>query len=222
MGHQSFVEVLESRTLMSAAPFLFDKPVKADRAVVRAELGKFSADIAACNAILTRDRQTMTREGLNSVPGIAPLITQYKTDLTAMRTALKEDRLAESANALADESVIKLDIRQILIDKKNTTAEATDHAKLRADRITLQNDLIAGLDSRIATRMTDEGTVSTDAANIADAVAADTTASAGLVGATGKFSADKTAELAKFMTDLTNIANARATLVADLTAAQST
>jgi hypothetical protein len=219
--NQSIIEVLEFRTLMSAAPMLFDAPVKVDRLVIRAELLKFRIDLAVCAAKLKVDGKAMARDGVDQVPMIAPLLATAKADLKSMQTALKVDRLTESANAFADESTIKLDIRQIILDRKNATAETADHAKLRNDRITLQNDLIAGLDSRIATRMTDDTTISTDSTAIVDAVDADTGASADLEADTAKFSAVEVASQTQFATDLANIASARTTLVNDLTAAQS-
>ena len=144
MSNQSVIEALESRTLMSAAPVLFNSVVKADRAVVQAELAKFSVDIAYCSTRLTADDR-LNKAGVKGVAGAPALITTLKSNIRLMRTQLKIDRLTQEANALTQEAVIKLDIRQILIDKKDTSAETTDHAKLLMDRATLQNVLITGL-----------------------------------------------------------------------------
>jgi hypothetical protein len=221
VSNQSVIEVLESRTLMSAAPVLFDKVVKADRAVVQAELAKFNADIGYCAAKLTADSKALAKAGVSAVPGAPALIATLKSDITMERTALKEDRLTQAANALAQESIIDLDIRQILKDKGNSSAEITDHAKLVTDRATLQGILITGLNTRIATRTTDESTITTAANAVVAAVQADTSASAALTAAATKFGADEAACLTKLATDLMNITNARTTLMNDLTAEAS-
>jgi hypothetical protein len=216
--NQSIIEVLESRTLMSAAPVLFSSVVKADRAVVQAELAKFNVDIGFCSTKLTADSRALAKNGVKQVPNAPGDIATLKSDIGMERTALKEDRLTQASNALAQEAIIDLDIRQILIDKKNTMAETTDHAKLLADRATLQNILITGINTRIATRMTDEGTITAAANAVVADVTADTTASAALTAAAMKFGDDEAACLGKLATDLTNIANARTTLMNDLMA----
>jgi len=206
---------------MSAAPVLFNSVVKADRAVVQSELAKFSVDIAYCSTRLTADTRALNKAGVKGVTGAPALIATLKSDISMMRTALKVDRLTQEANALTQEAVIKLDIRQILIDKKNTSAETTDHAKLLMDRATLQNVLITGLSTRIDTRMTDEGIITTAANAVVAAVQADTGASVALQAAATKFGDDESACLTKLATDLTNISNSRTTLMNDLTAEAS-
>src|SRR5207302_2604069 len=131
-------------------------------------------------------------------------------------------RLAEAANALADESAIKLDIRQILRDRGNPTALAADRAKLRTDRIQLQNDLIAGLDQRVATRQQFLTTISDDVDAIVTAANNDASASDALKAAAATFATDRTNCITTFTADLQAISAARAQLVSDLTAAQST
>jgi len=221
----TMIEGLESRVFLSAAPAaptLFNATVKADRLAVKAALLKFRSDIFACDAKLLRDTTAIKKNLAKGDTSLDASFLQLHNDVKAMRSALRVDRLTESANALADESTIKLDIRQIIKDRGNVTAEAADHTKLRADRIQLQNDLIAGLDSRVATRQAAEATLSTDVDAIVTAANADPNASAALKTAAQAFATDRTTCNATFAADLAAIAAARTQLVADLTAAQST
>ena len=221
----TMIEGLESRVFLSAtpaAPLLFNATVKADRLAIKAALLKFRSDIFACDAKLLRDTIAIKKNLAKGDTSLDASFLQLHNDVKAMRTALRVDRLTESANALADESTIKLDIRQIIKDRGNATALAADHVKLRADRIQLQNDLIAGLDSRVATRQAAEATLSTDVDAIVTAANADPNASAALKTAAQAFATDKTTCNAMFAADLAAIAAARTQLVADLTAAQST
>jgi hypothetical protein len=218
------IEGLESRVFLSAtpaAPMLFNPRVRADRLAVRAALLKFRSDIFACDAKLLRDTTALKRNIAKGDTSLDASLAQLHTDVQAMRTALRVDRLTEAANALADESAIKLDIRQIIKDRGNVTALPADRAKLMADRIKLQNDLIAGLDSRVATRQAAQTTLSNDVSAIVTAANADPNASAALKTAAQTFSTDKTTCNTTLAADLAGIAAARTQLVADLTAAQS-
>jgi hypothetical protein len=224
MNQLSMIEGLESRVLLATTtgPVLFNPVVKADRLAVRADLLHFRADVLSCRAKLLADRIAINK---NTAPGDTTLVAPVETlrsDLASMRLALRLDRLTEAANALADESVIKLDIRQILVDRGNATAEAADHAKLTTDRIQLQNDLIAGLDSRIATRQQFLTTISGDVDAIVTAVNNDPSASDALKAAASNFATDRTNCITTLTADLQAISAARAQLVSDLTAAQST
>ena len=223
MSYQSMIETLESRTLLSVSPVpvLFNATIRADRLAVKAELLKFRSDIFSCAAMLLRDTQAIRHNIAKGDTSLVAPFQQLHADLKAMRSALRVDRLTESANALADESVIKHDIIQIIKDRGNVTAEVADHAKLLADRIQLQNDLIAGLDSRIATRQADETTLSNDVDAIVTAANNDPNASAALLAAVTTFANDRITCLSTFTTDLQGIEAARTTLVNDLTAAQS-
>lgn len=221
----AIIEGLESRVLLSAttaAPVLFNPTVKADRLAVKAALLKFRSDIFACDAKLLRDTTAIKKNLAKGDTSLDASFLQLHNDVKAMRSALRVDRLTESATALADESAIKLDIRQIIKDRGNATAVAADRVKLQADRIQLQNDLIAGLDSRVATRQAAEATLSNDVDAIVNAANADPNASAALKTAALTFATDKTTCNTTLAADLTGIAAARAQLVADLTAAQST
>jgi hypothetical protein len=220
MNRAPLLEGLESRVLLSSTP-VFNATVAADRLAVRADLLKFRSDVFACAATLLGDRTAILK---NIAKGDTSLVTPFQTlraDLRAMHTALREDRLKEAADALADESTIKLDLRQILLDKGNPTAEAADHDKLHSDRIQLQNDLIAGLDARIATRQSYLTTISDDVDAIVTAANNDPNASDALKAAVATFAADRTNCLTTLNADLQTIDAARAQLVADLTAAQS-
>lgn len=217
----AMIEGLESRVFLSVAPTLFNATVKADRLAVKAALLKFRSDSFACDAKLLRDTIAIKKD---LAKGDTSLVTPFQTlhdDVQAMRSALRVDRLTEAANALADESVIRLDIRQIIRDRANATAEAADHAKLMTDRIKLQTDLIAGLDSRIATRQGEETTISNDVSAIVTAANNDPNASSALKSAAQTFATDRTTCITTLTADLQAVAAARTTLVADLTAAQS-
>jgi hypothetical protein len=224
MSGHSFVEGLESRMLLSAAPapVLFNPTLRADRLAVRADFLRFQSDALSGEAKLLTDTQAIKH---NLTKGDTSLVTpfaQLHTDVKAMRLALREDRLAESVKALSDESTIKHDILQILKDRKNATAEVADHAKLKTDRITLQVDLMAGLDFRIATRQQFLPTISNDVNAIVTAANNDPNASAALKAAAATFGGDRTTVLTTLTGDLQIIATARAKLVNDLAAAQST
>lgn len=224
MSGHSFIEGLESRMLLSAAPapVLFNPTLKADRLAVRADLLKFQSDIFGGESKLLNDTQAIKHNLTKGDTSLVAPFAQLHTDTKAMRLALREDRLAESAKALSDESTIKRDILQILKDRKNATAEVADHAKLKTDRTTLQVDLIAGLDFRIATRQQFLPTITNDVNAIVTAANNDPKASAALKTAAANFAGDRTTVLTTLTSDLQTIAAARAKLVSDLAAAQST
>jgi hypothetical protein len=222
MSRAPLFEGLESRVLLSTTPPpVFNPTVKADRLAIRADLLKFRSDIFACASTLLKDRIAINKNIAKGDTSLTAPFQTLRTDLSAFHTALREDRLAEAANALADESTIKLDLRQILLDKGNATALAADHAKLMTDRIQLQNDLIAGLDARIATRHSYLTTISNDVDAIVTAANNDPNASDALKAAAATFAADRTTCVTTLTADLQTIDAARAQLVADLTAEQS-
>jgi hypothetical protein len=158
---------------------------------------------------------------LKNDPTFVPLFKQLHTDLEKMWSQLRNDRLTEAGNVLHDQSVIVLELRQILLNIGNPTAEAADRAQLLTDRIQLQNDEIAGLNSRITTRQADYGTIFSDLGAIATAVAADTTASPTLLAEVQKFTVDRSNCLTTMTTDLQKLITDRTQLVTDLTAEQS-
>jgi len=222
VARQPMIESLESRTLLSASSLVFNPTLKADRLVVRADLLKFRSDIFANEAKLLVDINAIKRNVAKGDTSLNASFAQLHTDAKSMHTALRADRLAESAAALADESVIKKDLVQIIKDRGNATAETADHAKLLADRIQLQNDLIAGLDSRIATRQASETTIADDTQAIVTAANNDPAATDALKAAASKFADDRTTALNTLTADLQTISAARTQLSNDLTAAQST
>ena len=93
------------------------------------------------------DVMTIEKDGVANAKTVLPLINTFFTDVKKMRNALKADNLTESKAVNADESTIAKDMRMISHDKHNAAAEKTDHAKLLADRIELQEDMISGLDA---------------------------------------------------------------------------
>jgi hypothetical protein len=217
-----FSEALEPRRLMSVSvgTSLFDSAVKLDRLQVHADLVKFRSDAVSADVTLLSDRITLRGDNVAAATTVVPLIAKLHTDVKSMRLQLLEDRLTEKSNALRDESVIIGDLRQILIDRNNPTALAADRTKLKSDRITLQNDLIAGLDSRIATRQSFHDTLFADGQAIGAAVQTDPNASAKLKTDVAKWLSDGAAKLNTMEADLTKLAADRTQLVADLTASQ--
>jgi hypothetical protein len=213
------VETLECRTLLSAA-HVFDPTVKLDRLQVRVDLLKFRADALAGTAAILSDRVALKGDNVAAATTVPPAIAKLHTDAKAMRTALQIDRLTEAAAVLSDQSVIALDLRQIILDRKDPAALATDHTKLRADRITLQNDLIAGLDTRIATRQSYHDTLFADGSAIVAAANSDPNATDKLKADVQTWVTDIDKKLDKMSADLTKLAADRTKLVADLTAAQ--
>jgi hypothetical protein len=222
VSQYSMIENLESRVLLSSSAAVFNPTIKADRLAVRADLLKFRSDIFASESKLLLDTQALKKNVAKGDTSLVAPFAQLHTDVKATRLALQQDRLAESAATLADESVIKLDLLQILKDRKDATAEAADHAKLMTDRIKLQTDVIAGLDSRIATRQAQLPVISADVDAIVTAANNDPNASPALKSAASVFATDRTARITTLTSDLQTISTARAKLVADLTAAQST
>lgn len=214
------VEVLEERTLMSGSPV--STQVKIDRLYVQAALLKFRADIAIGTAKLLGDTQTLKADGLKNNPTFTALFAQLHTDVKNMNQQLRLDRLNESAAVLQDESVIKLELAQILKDKAagNTTAVAADQQTLLTDRVQLQNDEITGLTNRINTRETDYSTISTDIQNIITA-ADGLTPSDPLQAALNKFATDRMWIINKIPNDLTQLMTDRSNLADALTAEET-
>ncbi len=214
-----FTETLESRTLMSVSPI--STQVAADRLQVRADLLQFRSDIFHNTVTITTDLQALKADGLKNDPTFVPLFKQFHTDIQHMRNELLIERLTEAGNVLHDQSVIIIELRQILLDHGNPPAVTADRAQLLTDRIQLQNDELAGLTARITTRQTDYNTIFADLDQIFAAVSGDTTASPTLLTDVQKFATDRTNTLNTMTTDLQKLITDRTQLVTDLTALQS-
>jgi hypothetical protein len=210
------LEVLETRTLMSATGAVFDPTVAVDRLEVRADLLKFRADLASSSAAMLADMTAIRANSPGALSTLTPLITKYRTDQKTMNTALRSDLLNESIATVTDELAILKVRLQKLHDRGNDTALAADNTQLQADRVQLQTDLIAGLNSRIATRQADETAIFNDVTAIVTAVQSDTAASPALVTAVEKLAADKTARLNTVNADLATLLAARTKLATDL------
>jgi hypothetical protein len=210
------IESLESRTLMSASPF--STAVAADRLQVKADFLKFRSDAAAASAKLLVDLSAMQGDHLAAATTVAPLVKQMRTDLKTAGHTLLLDRLNESAAALGDESAIVSVQRHILLDKKNPTAETADHAALMADRVKLQTDLIAGLNSRIATRQAGETTIFNDISAINEAATTDPHSTAKLQLDLGTLLADRSTKMQTVTADLVVLVQDRTQLSSDLAA----
>jgi hypothetical protein len=97
-----------------------------------------------------------------------------------------------------------------------------DKAVLVQDQIQLQNDEIAGLNSRLKTRKDDYTTLFNDLSAIVTALGSDTNASPALQAAVTQFTTDRTNSLNTLATDLQTIINDRTTLVSALQAEEGT
>ena len=217
------IEALEARTLFSgtAASIALSAAVRADQLQVREDLLQFRSDAVGCTLTLLQDISAIKKDDLHDAKTVLPLVMKFRKDVRAMSMQLRLDRLAERQNALADESVIVGDLRKLLLDRGNPTAHAADRAKLLADRIKLQNDLIAGLNSRLATRQNDYNTIVADGQAVVTVAQSDPNASPQLVADLQKWTSDKTTCMNTITGDLQKLIADRTQLVADLTAMQS-
>lgn len=216
-------EALESRTLYSVTPAsaVLGAAVKADQLQVKADLLMFRSDMAGNTLTLLTDVAAIKTDGVKGDAALKPAPAKFHKDVRSMSQQLRLDRLGKAHNALADESTIISDRRRILLDKGDAPMLASDKAKLLGDRVKLQQDLLAGLDARVATRQSAYAMIFADGQAIVDAAKADPAASAALVADLGKFTADKTVCMNTVTADLQKLVADRQQLVADLTATQS-
>jgi hypothetical protein len=213
------IESLESRTLLSASAI--STQIAIDRLHVKADLLQFRSDSASNDLTLFDDAQALKADGLTSDPTFKSDLETLHKAVNSMHQQLYADRLNEGANVLHDQSVIVLELIQILKDKGNPTALAADHQKLLADRVQLQTDEINGLNARIQTRETDLGTISTDASNLVTAVEMDPNASAQALIDVQKFATDRDSAITTLTSDLETIMLARTTLADALMALET-
>jgi hypothetical protein len=214
-----YFESLEMRALMSVSAV--STQVLADRLVIQQDLLNLQSDCVEYTQKLLADVQALQAADLKQDATLAPLFKTFRTDVQTMQQQLKSDNLAESSAVLNDQSVIVTEKLQILADQGNPTKLKADKAQLVGDFIQLENDEIAGLNGRLATRQTDYVTLQADLGAIATALAGDTNASPQLVAAVQQFNADRTDALNDIEGDLAALVGARAQLVIDLTALQS-
>lgn len=213
------LESLESRLFLSASAV--NAQIHADRAQIHADLLQFKADMASYTTTIMTDAKAIKNDAGSSLSTIQPLFKTLKTDVNNMHLQLEADLLAESSAVKADQATIITDTQQFAADKGHPTARRADLAKILADRIKLQNDEIAGLNARIATRKSFDTQLSTDMNAIITAVQNDPNASSQLKADVQKFTTDRTNSLSTFESDLTKIKTDRAKLVTDLTALQN-
>jgi hypothetical protein len=221
MFDNRFIQSFESRLMMSGTPAAFSTAVKLDQLQIQVDLLKFKADCLHNTATMLGDITAIKADDPGQASTLAPLVKTFRSDLKAMNLALAEDRYAQFSAMAADQSVIYADLAKIIHDKGNATAEATDHSNLLAERIKYQNDAIAGLNTRIATRENAYTTILADGQAIVTAVDGDSNASAKLQAAVSKWFSDKTVCLNTMTTDLAKLVADRTQLVTDLTAMQS-
>jgi hypothetical protein len=212
-------ETLESRLLMSASTnAALSAAVQTDRLQVQVDLLKFRADCLYSSSTMLSDILKIKADAGGKIPAVAPAVAKMHCDLNAMHQALFADRLTEAENVYADESVIA-GARLKCLEDKGTSAETADRAALLADRIKLQNDMIAGLNARLATRQADYTQIFADGQTVIAAVQSDTNAA--VVADVTKYVNDKATWMTTLSGDLQNLINDRTQLVADLTAEQT-
>jgi len=212
-------ETLESRSLMSVSPFTTQ--VEIDRLDVRAALLKFRYDAVTSTATLVADCSALQTADLKQDATLAPLFRALHKEVKAMRHTLDLDLLNESSAVLKDESVIDAELVKYASDNGNEAARTADRIQLRKDRVQLEDDEIAGLNARLATRESEQTALTADLNAITTALGTDTGASSALKAAVTTFVTDRTASLALFETDLQGIITARTQLVTDLNASLS-
>ena len=208
---------------MSASPSPLTSAVSLDHDQIRADLLKFRSDMLSGFVTFQNDVTAIKNDGVSNATTVLPLINTFFSDVHKMRKALKADLLAESKAVNADERLIFQDMRMITHDRHHhdKAGNTADHAQLLADRIQLQEDMIAGLNARIATRQSDFTTLSADMNVIVTAAQSDPNASAQLVTDLQKAQTNETNRLNTLTSDLQTIVADRTKLVSDLTAMQS-
>jgi hypothetical protein len=215
-----FTEILESRRFLSVSAV--SSAITVERAVIKLDLAEFKADASVGAAKIQVDVAKLKALDLKSDTTLAPLFSTLKVDAKAESTALAADNLAESKAVTADQTAIVAELKLEVKDKKNPTALAADKAAVVTDRIQLQSDEVAGLDSRVTTRTTLDTKVFADLTAISTAANAETGVSEKFTAAVNKFVTDSTALTTKLPTDLSKISTARTQLIADYTTLETT
>lgn len=205
-----------------SATALFSPALREDQLQITADLAQFRSDCLHDTALLMGDITTIKADDPKQVTTLGPLVKKMRADMSAMRTQLAEDRYAQFSAMAADESLIFKEMEQMIIDRKDPTALAADRSQLLADGIKFQDDAIAGLNTRIATRTSAYTTLFADAQAIVTAVDSDTGASSALQAAVTKWGTDKTMSLNTMTTDLAKLVADRTKLATDLTTALET
>jgi hypothetical protein len=213
-------ESLEGRMLMSASAI--NPTITADRLAVKADLLKFRLDIVETQITTQADIKILKADGLKNDAALLTAFKAFQTDVKTMHQQLFSDNLNEKANVLGDQLLIVEEKIQILKDKGNATALAAGKQALLADRVKLQTDEIAGLNSRITTRQTFVTTLTNDLSALVTAAESDPNASPQLQTDIQKFSSDRSTQLGTLTTDLQTITAARTQLASDLTALENT
>jgi len=208
-------ESLESRTLMSAT--LFDSAVQADRLQIRIDLLKLNGDVYADSAQLLTDNRALKVDHVHQNTVLQPLVAKLRGDVYSFDLTLREDRLNEASNVLADEAVVVGELKQMFADRKNPTALAADKTQMITDRVKLQTDMVAGLTQRLTDRQTGIATIEADGQAILTALPT-SGASAQLTADVTQWIDDKQTAMTKISADLTKLSGDRTKLIADLTA----
>jgi hypothetical protein len=145
------VEILESRTLYSAAP---SPTITADlEAVQAAEAQRFN-DKAEGTQTLLADHLQLLQDQSTRGSQLAPLQLKLQGDITAEHQAILVDNENALATRIADRTVITNDLTQIYSDLGNHSAEAADNSKLFTDENKLKSDNAASNITLHNTRLT--------------------------------------------------------------------
>ncbi|HET6252266.1 MAG TPA: hypothetical protein VFE47_31560 [Tepidisphaeraceae bacterium] len=132
----SLFEVLENRTLMSAATLTQDEAT-----LVNAQ-AQLAADKATSISVLAADRAAVRAHKPGSDPAVVPLINTWKQAILARANSLLADRTNLKTTTNTDKITVLQDRMDILTDKKdgNTTQLTADRMQLSADLVTLATD----------------------------------------------------------------------------------
>ncbi len=223
-------ETLETRRLLSVSlPHVACAPggsasnstIAVDEKQIDAAQMQLQMDNWSSARTLVSDVKALLADGLRHDATLMPLFQQLQADGQVMRQDLEADEKAGQTVVSHDQTVINTEELQVCKDKHNPTALKADQAALLADRIQLENDVIAAIDARLATLQADENTIADDLGAINGALSGDTAASPKLVGDVGNFRTDALIAMYGLATDLLGLIGAHVSLVNDLIAMQT-
>jgi hypothetical protein len=215
-----FVEVLESRTLMSTSGL--NASIAADQTAIHADLLKFRADCLNANATTVVNALAIKTNDPSDDTILTSLVNRLRSSTRRVDIEMVADRLTQGTTVVADESAIVEEQLQIVQDRGNTAEEAADKSQLVDDRIALRTAMISVLNARLTIREAAETTLATNSEAIVTAVGNDSNASTALKNAVTTFTTDRHADIAKVSSDIATLITARQKLVTDLNASLDT
>jgi hypothetical protein len=139
----SFIEYLESRTLLSAAPHKASATILADQAAVLAAKNQIKTDQLALKTILAQDKANL-----------AAALAQQKAVIKTDSDKLHADR-GNAALVAVDQATLKADRLQVVNIRVNSKTQvaahkATSKAAITADKATLKAAILKLADDRRA------------------------------------------------------------------------